>query len=131
MLSSGDADVAGVGCSAGCGIGAPCAGRGVAPSGLGDLVGCGFGVFSGSGVDFFLPAAACLSALFFGLLFFFPVLDFGVAEGVLEGFGNAVVRRDVFSSSSESDFFFPAELFGFGVSDSFASDLDLAGVFFG
>ena len=75
-----------------------------------------------------------MAVFFFSALFFFADLDFGLAEGLFDGFADGVGWRGVSSSSSDSadlegDFFFAGELFGFGVSDSSASDLE--GVFLG
>jgi hypothetical protein len=75
-----------------------------------------------------------LADFFFSALFFLADLDFGLGEGLLDGFAEGVGWRSVSSSSSDSvelegDFFFAGELFDFGVSDSSASDLE--GVFFG
>lgn len=90
MLSTGDVAIAGVGCSDGSGLGAVRAGRGVAPGAEGDFVASGLGVFSGLGVAFFFPDDVPLAGLVFSPPFLFAVLDFGVAEGLLDGFGEGV-----------------------------------------
>ena len=133
MLSLVDVDTAGVGCSAGCGLGESCVGCGVAGSTAGVFAGRAFGVFSGSGVGFFFAAGVAFGDLLFSPLFFLPDLDFGVADGVLDGFADGVGCRG-FSSSSDSveleaDFFFAGEPVGFAVSAWSSSGSE--GVFFG
>ena len=76
----------------------------MASSEAGDLVGWGFGVFSGSSVLFFSPVDLSFEDFAFAPVFFFLAdLAFGVADGVFEGLGEGVGRRLSVSSSSESE----------------------------
>ena len=103
---------------------------------VGDFVGEGFGVLSGSGVAFFLSDDFPLADLVFAPAFFFADFDFEVADGVFEGLVDGVGRSDDSCSLSASTelldlFTLPADFFDFLGADSSSSDFDLVGVFDG